>query len=133
MSPIVSIGGHELKLSNLDKVLYPDDGFTKAEVIDYYVRIAPAILPHLSERAVTLRRYPNGVDGTTFFEKRCASHRPDFVKVALGPGDRNGGIDYCVLDRPPSLAWAANMAALEIHVPMAKAAIDLDAPTLVVF
>lgn len=128
----VAIEGHELKLSNLDKVLYPEAHFTKAEVIDYYVRVAPAMLPHLDDRAVTLRRYPDGVDGQSFFEKRCASHRPGFVKVALGPGDRNGGIEYCVLGDAASLAWAANMAGLEIHVPMARAA-DIEAPTMVVF
>lgn len=132
-SHTVEIEGHELKLSNLDKVLYPEVHFTKAEVIDYYVRVAPAMLPHLEGRGITLRRYPDGVDGTSFFEKRCASHRPDFVQVALGPGDRKGGIEYCVLDSTASLAWAANMAGLEIHVPMARAADDLDVPTMVVF
>ena len=91
------------------------------------------MLPHLSGRGITLRRYPDGVDGTSFFEKRCASHRPDFVQVALGPGDRKGGIEYCVLGDTASLAWAANMAGLEIHVPMARAAIDLEVPTMVVF
>ena len=131
-STTVDIDGHEIKLSNLDKVLYPEVGFTKAEVIDYYVRVAEAMLPHLDDRAVTLRRFPDGVDGTTFFEKRCPSHRPEFVDVALGPGDRKGGIEYCVLNDRPSLAWAANMAALEIHVPMARAR-DIESPTMVVF
>ncbi len=129
----VEIEGHQLKLSNLDKVLYPAAGFHKAEVIDYYVRVAPAILPHLVGRGITLRRYPDGVDGTSFFEKRCASHRPDFVQVALGPGDRRGGIEYCVLGDTASLAWAANMAGLEIHVPMARTADDVETPTMVVF
>ena len=114
-------------------MLYPEAGFHKAEVIDYYVRVAPALLAHLAGRGVTLRRYPDGVDGTSFFEKRCPSHRPDFVGVALGPGDRRGGIEYCVLDSTASLAWAANMAALEIHVPMARAAVDVEVPTMVVF
>ena len=132
-SHTVQIEGHELKLSNLDKVLYPEAHFTKAEVIDYYVRVAPAMLPHLEGRGITLRRYPDGVDGGSFFEKRCASHRPDFVQVALGPGDRKGGIEYCVLGDTASLAWAANMAGLEIHVPMARAAVDLEVPTMVVF
>src|SRR5262245_65673053 len=90
------------------------------------------MLPHLEERGVTLRRYPNGVDEKSFFEKRCASHRPDFVSTALGPGDRRGGIHYCVIDNTPALVWAANMAALEIHAPMARAG-DIDAPTMVVF
>ncbi len=114
-------------------MLYPAAGFHKAEVIDYYVRVAPAILPHLQGRGITLRRYPDGVDGTSFFEKRCASHRPDFVQVALGPGDRRGGIEYCVLADTASLAWAANMAGLEIHVPMARTADDVETPTMVVF
>jgi len=128
----VEIEGQRLKLSNLDKVLYPEVGFTKGEVIDYYVRVAPTLLTHLAHRAITLRRFPNGVDGTSFFEKRCPSHRPDFVNVALGPGDRKGGIEYCSLDDVPSVAWAANMAALELHAPMARAE-DIESPQMVVF
>lgn len=130
--PVVEIEGRELSVSNLDKVLYPEVGFTKAEVIDYYVRVAPAMLAHLERRGVTLRRYPNGVEGTSFFEKRCPDHRPDWVGTALGPGDRKGGIGYCVIDSVPALAWAANMAALEIHAPMARAP-EIDSPTMVVF
>ena len=107
-------------------------GFTKAEVIDYYVRIAPTMLAHVGDRGVTLRRYPNGSDGKSFFEKRCPSHRPDWVPVALGPGDHNGQIGYCRLDSVAALAWAANLAALEIHAPMARAG-DIETPTMVVF
>lgn len=129
---VVELDGQRLKLSNLTKVLYPEPGFTKAEVVDYYVRIAPTMLPHLAGRGVTLRRFPDGVDGTNFFEKRCAKHRPDFVGTVAGPGDRTGGIDYCCLDSVPSLAWAANMAALEIHAPMATGD-DIDSPRLCVF
>ncbi|OWY60126.1 hypothetical protein B7486_70860, partial [cyanobacterium TDX16] len=129
---IVEIEGQKLKLSNLDKVLYPEVGFTKGEVIDYYVRVAPTLLTHLAHRAITLRRFPNGVDDKSFFEKRCPSHRPDFVHVALGPGDRKGGIEYCCLDDVPSVAWAANMAALELHAPMARAE-DIENPAMVVF
>lgn len=128
----VDIGGRRLTLSNLDKVLYPEVGFTKGEVIDYYVRIAPTMLTHLTGRCVTLRRFPNGVDQSSFFEKRCPSHRPEWVHTALGPGDRKGGIHYCVIDDVSALAWAANLAALELHTPMARA-VDLDAPTMVVF
>ena len=128
----VEVGGRRLRVSNLDKVLYPAVGFTKAEVIDYYVRIAPAMLTHLADRGVTFRRFPDGVDGGSFFEKRCASHRPDWLRVARGPGDRAGGIDYCVLDEVASLAWAANLAALELHAPMARAG-DIESPTMVVF
>jgi bifunctional non-homologous end joining protein LigD len=129
---VVEIDGHELKLSNLDKVLYPDVGFTKGEVIDYYARIAPTMLAHVSDRCVTLRRYPNGVDQKSFFEKRCPSHRPDFVAVAPGPGDRGGVLEYCRFDDRASLVWAANMAALELHTPMARAD-DIESPTMVVF
>src|SRR6478609_7478625 len=111
----VDIDGQTLKLSNLDKVLYPEAGFTKGEVIDYYARIAPAMLPHVGDRGITMRRFPNGVDAGSFFEKRCPSHRPEWVDVALGPGDRGGPIGYCVLADLPSLVWAANLAALEIH------------------
>lgn len=124
--------GHRLVLSNLDKTLYPEVGYTKAEVIDYYVRIAPVMLTHVGDRAVTLRRFPDGVDGGSFYEKRCPSHRPGWVPVALGPGDRNGAIRYCRLDSAAALAWAANLAALEIHAPMARCD-DIEAPTMVVF
>lgn len=129
---MVELEGERLRVRNLDKVLYPETGFTKAEVIDYYVRVAPAMLPHVAGRGVTLRRYPDGVDGDSFLEKRCPSHRPDFVKTVLGPGDRNGGIDYCCIDSIPSLAWVANMAGLEIHAPMARGD-DIESPTACVF
>jgi bifunctional non-homologous end joining protein LigD len=128
----VTIDGRRLVLSNLSKVLYPEAGFTKAEVIEYYVRIAPAMLTHVADRGVTLRRFPDGVDGGSFYEKRCPSHRPDWVPVAVGPGDRNGVIRYCRLDSAAALAWAANMAALEVHAPMARCG-DIDNPTMVVF
>ncbi len=128
----VDVGGRQLSLSNLDKVLYPAAGFTKGEVIDYYARIAPAALAHLAGRCITFKRYPNGVDGSFFFEKRCPQHRPDWVPVAIGPGDRKGGVAYCLLEEPGALVWAANLAALELHAPMALAA-DLDTPTMVVF
>jgi bifunctional non-homologous end joining protein LigD len=128
----VEIDGRVLRLSNLDKVLYPEVGTTKAEVIDYYARIAPVMVPHLEDRGVTLRRFPDGVDGGSFFEKRCPSHRPDWVPTVLGPGARRGGIDYCCLDSRPALVWAANMAALEIHAPMARGD-DIESPTMCVF
>lgn len=129
---IVDVDGHQLKLTNLDKVMYPEVGFTKGEVIDYYARVAPTMLRHVGDRGVTLRRFPNGVDGESFFEKRCPSHRPDWVSTALGPGDRGGPIGYCVLDSVAALVWSANLAALELHAPMARAS-DMHAPTMVVF
>src|SRR5690348_11616591 len=90
------------------------------------------MLPHLRGRCVTFKRYPNGVDGKFFFEKRCPSHRPEWVNVGVGPGDRRGGIDYCVLDDTPSLVWAANLAALELHTPMSFSPV-MTAPNMVVF
>lgn len=128
----VRIGDRELSLSNLDKVLYPETGFTKAEVIDYYARIAPVLLTHCRGRCVTFRRFPDGVEGESFFEKRCPDHRPDWVLTALGPGDRNGDVYYCLLEEPAAVVWAANLAALELHTPMARAT-NLEAPTMVVF
>ena len=122
----------ELSLSNLDKVLYPETGTTKGEVIEYYARIAPTMLPHLAGRALTFNRFPNGVEHKGFFEKRCAKHRPEWMPTAPGPGDHNGTIEYCVIDEPAALVWAANMAALELHAPMALAE-DLDTPRMVVF
>jgi len=131
-STSVEVDGHQLKLSNLGKLLYPEAGFTKGEVVDYYARIATVMVPHVGDRGVTLRRFPDGVDRASFFEKRCPSHRPAWVPVALGPGDSGGPIEYCRLDSRAALVWAANMAALEIHAPMARAS-DIETPTMVVF
>jgi bifunctional non-homologous end joining protein LigD len=129
---LVTIDGRQLKLSNLEKVLYPETGFTKGEVIDYYARIAPTLLTHLGDRGITMRRFPNGVDDKSFFEKRCPSHRPEWVGVCLGPGDRGGAIDYCRLADVPSVVWSANLAALELHAPMARCG-DIETPSMVVF
>lgn len=118
-------------MSNLDKVLYPS-GFTKSQVIDYMARIAPVAIPHLTGRALTFRRYPDGTDTAGFFEKRCPGHRPPWVAVALGPGDRKGGIEYCRIDEVAAMVWAANMAAIELHAPMALAD-DLATPRALVF
>jgi bifunctional non-homologous end joining protein LigD len=127
----VEIDGRTVRLTNLDKVLYPS-GFTKAEVVDYHLRVAPWIIPHLTGRCLTFRRYPDGTDHQGFFEKRCPSHRPDWVPVALGPGDRRGGIEYCRIEEPAAMVWAANLAAIELHAPMATAD-DLDTPKALVF
>jgi len=128
----VEIDGHRLAVSNLDKVLYPMVGFTKAQIIDYYVRVAPVMLPHIQDRGITLRRWPDGVTENSFFEKRCPSHRPGWVGTCLGPGDRRGGIEYCRLDSIAALAWTANLASLEIHSPMSRCS-DPDSPTMLVF
>jgi bifunctional non-homologous end joining protein LigD len=129
---LVEVNGRQLKLTNLDKVLYPEVGFTKGEVIHYYATIAPTLLTHSAGRCVTFRRYPNGVDDKSFFEKRCPKHRPDWVDVAIGPGDRNGDVAYCLIEEEAAVVWAANLAALELHTPMALAE-DLESPRMLVF
>ncbi len=112
----VDIEGKHLKLSNLDKVLYPEVGFTKGQVIDYYVRIAPILLPHLRARPLTMKRYPNGVGGMFFYEKNCPSHRPDWVKTArVWSEGNNRWMDYCLIEDLATLVWAANLADLELH------------------
>ena len=135
-STVVAVGGRQLSLSNLDKVLYPatDDAaaVTKAEIIDYYARIAPTMLPHLAGRCITLLRFPDGADKKGFFEKRCPKHRPEWIDTTPGPGDHEGEIGYCRFDEPAALVWSANMAALELHVPMALSD-DLETPRAVVF
>ncbi|MEL7155098.1 MAG: hypothetical protein AAFN30_00710, partial [Actinomycetota bacterium] len=95
-----AIAGRPLSLSNLDKVMYPEIGFTKAQVIDYYARIAPVMVPHVAGRCMTLRRWPDGVEGDSFFNKRCPDHRPSWLGTSTGPGDRDGEIHYCRLDEP---------------------------------
>jgi bifunctional non-homologous end joining protein LigD len=123
----VDVEGRTLSLSNLDKVMYPEVGFTKGQVIDYYTRIAPAVLPHLRDRPLTLKRYPNGVDGGHFYEKRCPSHAPEWVRR-----EHVQGIDYCICDDLPTLVWLANMADLELH-PSLSLADDIDRPTVMAF
>ena len=108
-------------MSNLDKVLYPLSGFTKGQVIDYYVRVAPVLLPHVAGRPVTLRRYPDGVDGESFFEKNAPRHAPEWIRTARvpTPGSAKGTeyADFVLIDDVPTLAWVANLAAIELHVP----------------
>jgi bifunctional non-homologous end joining protein LigD len=112
----ILVGQTKLTVSNLNKVLYPEVGFTKGQVIDYYIRIAPVLLPHLKNRPITLKRYPDGVDGFFFYEKQCPSHRPAWVKTAEVPSRREEGkIDYCMMNDLPALVWAANLADLELH------------------
>jgi bifunctional non-homologous end joining protein LigD len=114
----VEVDGRELRLTNLDKVLYPKAGFSKGEMVDYYAKVAPAIVPHLSGRAVTLRRFPEGVEDldAAFFEKRCPKHRPKWVKTTrVQAGPHAGMIDFCVCDGRPTLIWMAQLAAIELH------------------
>jgi len=118
---LVRVDGRQLHVSNLEKVLFPEVSFTKAQVIDYYVRIAPVLLPHLSGRPVTFTRWPDGVEGQAFFEKNSARHAPDWVRRVRvpSPGSSRGRetLDMVILETVADLAWAANLAALELHVP----------------
>jgi bifunctional non-homologous end joining protein LigD len=111
----VEVEGRRLSLSNLDKVMYPAVGFTKGQLIDYYTRIAPALLPHLRDRPLTLKRYPNGVEGQYFYEKRCPSHAPEWVRTAEA-----FGIEYVLCDDLPTLVWLANLADLELHPSLSR-------------
>jgi bifunctional non-homologous end joining protein LigD len=130
---VVEIGGHQLKLSNLDKVLYPATGFTKGEVIDYYARIAHVAVPHYDGRPMTLKRYPNGVDDKFFFEKNSPKHRPEWVTTApVYSSHASRTIDFTIIDSAATLVWTANLAALELH-PSLSCANDLSSPTMVVF
>jgi bifunctional non-homologous end joining protein LigD len=129
----VEIQGRHLKLSNLEKVLYPAAGFTKKDVIDYYARIAPAIIPHLAGRALTRKRYPDGVEGEPFFEKNAPMHKPDWVKtVPIWSGRNRRTVHYILANDLATLVWLANLAALELHPSLALAT-DITCPTEMVF
>ena len=133
MDSTIEIQGKQLKLSNLEKVLYPATGFTKQQVIDYYVRIAPAMVPHLAGRPLTRKRYPNGVDEEFFYEKNAPQHRPDWVKTAPIWSDRNRRtIHYILADDLATLVWLANLAAIELH-PSLSLAKNITCPTMMVF
>jgi bifunctional non-homologous end joining protein LigD len=123
----VEVKGRRLSLSNLDKVMYPEVGFTKGQVIDYYTRIAPAVLPHLRDHPLTLKRYPNGVEDKYFYEKRAPSHAPEWVRR-----ERVNKIDYVICDDLPTLVWLANLADLELHPSLSKAD-DIDRPAVMAF
>ncbi len=123
----VQVQGRRLSLSNLDKVMYPAVGFTKGQVIDYYTRIAPALLPHLRDRPLTMKRYPDGVEGQFFYEKRTPGHTPDWVRR-----EQVGKIEYIVCDDLPTLVWLANLADLELH-PSLSLVDDIDRPSVMAF
>jgi len=133
MDSTVEVQGKHLKLSNLEKILYPATGFTKQQVIDYYVRIAPALIPHLAGRALTRKRYPNGVDAEFFYEKNAPMHRPEWVKTApIWSGRNRRTIHYILADDLATLVWLANLAAIELHPSLALAK-DIECPTMMVF
>ncbi len=129
----IEVEGRQIKLSNYDKVLYPRAGFTKGQVIDYYVRISPVLLPHLSGRPLTLKRYPEGVDGMHFYEKNCPKYRPEWIKTAKiwSPGN-NRFMYYCVVEDVATLVWLANLADLELHTSLSRAP-EMRRPTVIAF
>jgi bifunctional non-homologous end joining protein LigD len=130
---VVEIEGRHLSLTNLDKVLYPATGFTKGQVIDYYARIAPALLPHLAGRPLTLKRYPEGVDKEYFFEKNATKHRPDWVKTApIWSEGNQRDVNYLLANDLPTLVWIANLAGIELH-PSLSLARDILCPRSMVF
>src|SRR5438105_311702 len=127
------VEGKKLAVSNLNKVLYPKAGFTKGQVIDYYIRIAPLLLPHLKDRPLTMKRYPDGVEGEFFYEKNCPSHRPKWVKTAKVWSEGNQKtMDYCLANDLPTLVWAANLADLELHTSLSRKN-NIERPTTMVF
>jgi bifunctional non-homologous end joining protein LigD len=129
----VTVEGKRLRLTNLDKVMYPKTGFAKRDLIDYHVRIAPVLLPHLHDRPLTLKRYPDGVEGQFFYEKQCPSHRPDWVRTeAVWSRHNERNIDFCLANDVPTLVWLANLADIELHTSLALAQ-DVNRPTMMVF
>lgn len=121
MNPkVIKIAGRSLSLANLDKNLYPSYGFTKAQILDYYRRMAPFILPHLQDRALTLKRYPEGVEKDYFFEKRCPAHRPAWLPTARVNLDKGEEMTVCLVNNLETLIWVENLASLELHVPLAR-------------
>jgi bifunctional non-homologous end joining protein LigD len=123
----------KIQVSNLDKVLYPKVGFTKGQVIDYYIRVAPVLLSHLRDRPLTMKRYPNGVEGEFFYEKNCPSHRPKWVKTAKVWSESNDRMmNYCLVQDLPTLVWAANLADLELHTSLSRKN-NIERPSMMVF
>jgi bifunctional non-homologous end joining protein LigD len=130
---VVEIEGKHLSLTNLDKVLYPKTGFTKGQVIDYYARIAPVLLPHLKDHPLTLKRYPGGVDQEYFFEKNATKHRPDWVKTApIWSEGNQRDVNYILANDLATLVWIANLAAIELH-PSLSLSKDISSPRSMVF
>lgn len=128
----LDVDGKKVDVTNLDKVFYPKAGFTKGDVIDYYVRVSSVLLPHLKERPITLKRYPDGVEGFFFYEKKCPVHRPKWMKTTKVTKSEGGDINYCVINDLPSLIWAANLADLELHTFLHKAP-SIRRPTALAF
>jgi len=127
----VEVEGRELRIEHLDRVLYPQTGTTKAELLDYYVRISRVMLPHLRDRLLHMHRYPEGVTGPRFWQKACPEHRPRWLPTApVFSRDKNADIHYCVVNELAALLWAVNIGSLELHTSLHRAA-ELDHPTVV--
>lgn len=131
-SATLKVGATEIEVSNLDKVLYPAAGFTKGQMIDYYVKISPWLLPHLKNRPITLKRYPDGVRGFFFYEKKCPEHHPEWVRTTNVPKNDGGEIRYCLMNDLPALVWAANLADIELHTFLHRAP-AISRPTAMAF
>ncbi len=130
---VLTVEGKDLAVSNLDKVLWPKAGFTKGEMINYYIQIAPVLLPHLKDHPLTMKRYPNGVEGEFFYEKNCPTHRPKWVKTARVWSEGNQReMQYCLAQDLPTLVWAANLADIELHTSLSRKK-DVARPTMMVF
>lgn len=128
----ITIDGRDVRISNRDKVLYPSTGFTKADVVDYYRAVAPAILAHLRGRGVTRKRYPDGPAGASFYEKNCPGHRPEWVPLVHFRTSNGTDISFCAVDDEATLVWLANLAALELHAQLWRLP-DTECPTHLVF
>lgn len=130
---VLDIAGTQLTLSNLEKVFYPKSGFNKKQMIDYYIRISPFLLPHLAGRPLTLKRYPHGSDGKFFYQKECPDSRPEWLATTpIWSKSNNKHTCYCVVDNLSALVWTANMAALELHTSLSSSE-NIDVPTMMVF
>jgi bifunctional non-homologous end joining protein LigD len=129
----LTVEDRKIQVSNLDKVLYPKVGFTKGQVIDYYIRVAPVLLPHLKDRPLTMKRYPDGVEGEFFYEKNCPSHRPKWVQTVKVWSEGNDRfMSFCLFQDLPTLVWAANLADLELHTSLSRKN-KIERPTMMVF
>jgi len=129
----VQVGKRLMTFSNLEKIFYPQTGFTKGQMIDYYSRVSSALLPHMKNRPLTLKRYPDGVEGFFFYEKNCPSHKPEWIKtVPIWSDEKNANTEYCVANDLPSLLWAVNLGSLELHTSLSLGK-EIMRPTVVAF
>jgi len=129
---VLPVGGKKIPVTNLGKIFYPASGFTKGEVIDYYIKISKHLLPHLKNRPMSLKRFPDGVEGKSFFEKNCPSHHPEWLTTCAVDKKEGGEVNYCVFNSLPALVWAANLAVVEFHAFLHKTS-SIHRPTTIAF